>query len=283
VADYNWEFEVRKWLGQHRGDLARNTGATIDFFRLSFQNTKCANDSWFGCHSSGVSLVVGGIYLAAILRTGNDRGFWLVVDKSPPKIRGVEYRPVRSTQRAQNPLMWAHSESLVVMPDLVTSATLWTSFRSATGRVLSVSRSAAARDDVQRRRGKQRLSEFWGFNSSGVYPDESASEAALWEGAVRQVSVNIYERDSEARRSCIDHYGAVCSVCGINFGAAYGAVADGLIHVHHLRPLSESGGEHLVDPIQDLRPVCPNCHAVLHRRSPPYSIEDVRRMLDRPR
>jgi|ERR1700734_3962751 len=49
----------------------------------------------------------------------------------------------------------------------------------------------------------------------------------------------------------------------------------GFIHVHHLRQLSDIRKEYLVDPIKDLRPVCPNCHAVLHLRNPAYSIEDV--------
>src|SRR5262249_48094101 len=79
-----------------------------------------------------------------------------------------------------------------------------------------------------------------------------------------------------ARTQCIEHYGTNCSVCEFNFGAVYGPIAAGLIHVHHLRPLSEVGGEYVVNPIADLRPVCPNCHAVMHRHSPPYSIEEVR-------
>jgi 5-methylcytosine-specific restriction enzyme A len=28
-----------------------------------------------------------------------------------------------------------------------------------------------------------------------------------------------------------------------------------------------------------LRPVCPNCHAVLHLRTPPFSIDEARAML----
>ena len=42
-----------------------------------------------------------------------------------------------------------------------------------------------------------------------------------------------------------------------------GREAEGYIHVHHLRGLSDVGGEYVVDPVNDLRPVCPNCHAVL--------------------
>ncbi len=36
-------------------------------------------------------------------------------------------------------------------------------------------------------------------------------------------------------------------------------MGEGFIHVHHLKPLSEVGYEYRVDPIRDLRPVCPNC------------------------
>jgi len=37
------------------------------------------------------------------------------------------------------------------------------------------------------------------------------------------------------------------------------------------------------DPIRDLRPVCPNCHVVIHRREPPYSIDEVRQLLTQQR
>ena len=107
----------------------------------------------------------------------------------------------------------------------------------------------------------------------------------LVEGAVYRVSVSAYERNPEARRRCIAAHGAKCCICEFDFGKAYGSVVDGFIHVHHLAPLSQAGGEHEVDPVADLRPVCPNCHAVLHSHVPAYSIEEVRAFLkhQRPR
>ena len=36
-----------------------------------------------------------------------------------------------------------------------------------------------------------------------------------------------------------------------------------------------------MDPIKDLRPVCPNCHAMLHRAVPALSIDDIRGRLRR--
>lgn len=110
-------------------------------------------------------------------------------------------------------------------------------------------------------------------------PDEVPAETPLWEGAVRQITVNAYERDPEARRQCIEAHGTTCCICGFNFGAVYGPEAEGYIQAHHLRPLSESGGRHVVNPIEDMRPVCPNCHAVLHLGGKCRSVEEVRQML----
>lgn len=112
-----------------------------------------------------------------------------------------------------------------------------------------------------------------------TYSDEVRDGEMLVEGACRTVLVNAYERDPVARARCIEAHGSICSACEMDFGAVYGPVAAGYIHVHHLRPLSEADGARNVDPVKDLRPVCPNCHAVLHRRTPPYSIADVRGFL----
>ena len=96
---------------------------------------------------------------------------------------------------------------------------------------------------------------------------------------MRSIMVNAYERNPQARRQCIDAHGTACCICGFSFGAVYGNVADGYIHVHHLRPLSQVNGEYVVDPVKDLRPVCPNCHAVLHLGGECRSIEDVKKMV----
>ena len=112
-----------------------------------------------------------------------------------------------------------------------------------------------------------------------VYPDEVAPDGVYPEGAVRQVTVDAYERNPEARRRCIEHYGYGCSVCGLTFESQYGPVGRQFIHVHHLRSLSEIRAEFNVDPVHDLRPVCPNCHAMIHRRAPPYRIEELQAML----
>ena len=106
------------------------------------------------------------------------------------------------------------------------------------------------------------------------------TENELWEGGKTTVVVNRYERDPKARDACIKMFGAKCSVCEFDFLRTYGKIGQGRIHVHHLRPLSEIKERYKLNPATDLRPVCPNCHEMLHVKKPePYTIEELKGML----
>ncbi len=110
-------------------------------------------------------------------------------------------------------------------------------------------------------------------------PEEIPESTRYIEGAKREITVNAYERDPNARRDCIVHYGCVCVVCGFDFRAFYGQLGDGFIHAHHLRDLAIIGEDYEVNPISDLRPVCPNCHAMLHKERPAMSIERLQEII----
>jgi 5-methylcytosine-specific restriction enzyme A len=101
------------------------------------------------------------------------------------------------------------------------------------------------------------------------------------EGMKKMIFVNSYERNPKARRLCISHFGVTCTVCGIDLEKMYGEIARGFIHVHHLTPISQIGKSYQVDPVLDLRPVCPNCHAILHRSNPPLTIEQLKNILQK--
>jgi hypothetical protein len=112
-----------------------------------------------------------------------------------------------------------------------------------------------------------------------VIPEEVVSSEQFFEGAVKTITVNAYERSREARAKCIEHHGWSCGACGFAMADLYGRVGEGVIHVHHLRELASLGEEYEVDPIKDLRPVCPNCHAILHTSSPAMTITQLRKVL----
>lgn len=101
----------------------------------------------------------------------------------------------------------------------------------------------------------------------------------LMEGAMRRVVSSKYERSASARRACIEHYGTSCSVCGFSFEAVFGPPGIGFIHVHHVTPVASIGSEYRVNPVADLRPVCPNCHAMLHSQDPPLTIEELQNIV----
>lgn len=98
------------------------------------------------------------------------------------------------------------------------------------------------------------------------------------EGKSISVIVNKYERDLAARKKCIEHYGTNCQICNFDFLKAYGNIGKDFIHVHHIKPISEIREEYKVNPITDLIPVCPNCHAIFHRRKPAYSVEEIKNL-----
>ncbi len=112
-----------------------------------------------------------------------------------------------------------------------------------------------------------------------IYPDDIEYKN-LFEGAKKQITVNAYERNSQARKECVEHYGTKCSICDFDFEKNFGDIGKGFIHVHHVKPLSEIDKEYKINPIKDLRPVCPNCHAMLHKKIPAYSIEEIRNFID---
>jgi len=107
-------------------------------------------------------------------------------------------------------------------------------------------------------------------------PDEVPSGVKLKEGCTTTVTITLYERNPVAREKCIEHYGCSCALCGFNFEDTYGVIGRNYIHVHHKIPLSKICEEYEVDPINDLIPICPNCHAMFHRISPPLTVEELK-------
>lgn len=120
------------------------------------------------------------------------------------------------------------------------------------------------------------------FNQESLLPDEVNEDAAEYypEGSRQSVLVNKYERNTKAREKCIEYHRVICKACDFDFEENYGEVGEGFIHIHHIKPVSEIGETYEVDPINDLIPVCPNCHAMIHNRKPPYPIDEIKEMLN---
>ncbi|MGD6780177.1 HNH endonuclease [Sutcliffiella horikoshii] len=108
---------------------------------------------------------------------------------------------------------------------------------------------------------------------------EEESIQGLPEGDLAIVKVNRYERSQINRQACLAINGHVCKVCNFNFETTYGFIGVGFIHVHHIVPVSKLGAEYVLNPKTDLVPLCPNCHAMIHKRNPSYSLDELKEII----
>lgn len=111
--------------------------------------------------------------------------------------------------------------------------------------------------------------------------EASSSGNTYFEGAIKTVTVNAYERRRDARIECLKKFGYLCQICGFDFEKIYGERGKEFIHVHHIVPLSEIKSEYQLKPLEDLIPVCPNCHAMLHRKGNTISPKELKSILDK--
>ena len=115
-----------------------------------------------------------------------------------------------------------------------------------------------------------------------VEPDakyETAHTSNVLEGKKVAFYTTKYERSKSNRDKALKIHGYSCCICNINFKESYGEIGEGFIHVHHVKPLYSLDEEVVIDPTKDLVPVCPNCHAIIHRRKNQIlSIDDVKKI-----
>lgn len=124
------------------------------------------------------------------------------------------------------------------------------------------------------------LRQLWrNYGPSSADPRQLVSGTCPPE-AVSSIDVNSYERNPDARRVCLAYHGTSCAACGFSFEASYGDTGAGFVDVHHLVPPELLGTGYQLDPVADLVPLCPNCHAMAHRGvSSPRTVSELRHII----
>ena len=103
----------------------------------------------------------------------------------------------------------------------------------------------------------------------------------LIEGKKKVRFSSYYERNPFYRNKAIEIHKLSCFVCGFNFEKSFGELGKGYIHIHHNKPISETGPTR-INPQTDLAPLCPNCHAMIHRnKNRTLSIEELRAIIEK--
>ena len=214
MSQYQWDNELRQWIDSSRNinnDLAESY---IKFFSLVFENTSCPDQTWFGILDHAASLVVGNIYLAAIIRRGKkeDKGIWLLL-QSTPDIDGWQSWNKRSRKVVSSPLRWFHTPFFEKVVDVLDNSGIWRSYQIASARILDFP-VAANRDNVQEIRGKLRLNEIYSPSKSPLDEIEEycSSYEDLPETERRAV---IQSRLGQGKfRTDLIHYWGGCAVTG---------------------------------------------------------------------
>ena len=104
-------------------------------------------------------------------------------------------------------------------------------------------------------------------------PERFQSELGRsWEeGGRRDMHLSKSERDPAIRKAALRHYGLQCRACGLKVPLAHAPV----IEIHHLDPIAEGKRR---TKLEDVVPLCRNCHAVAHTENPPMPVERLRGM-----
>ena len=111
--------------------------------------------------------------------------------------------------------------------------------------------------------------------------EELDSEHAAYkvEGTSKEVLSRKYERSRFNRNIALQIHGSNCKGCNFNFRDFYGDVGEGVIEVHHLTPVHLMEEARVVDPRTELVPLCSNCHSIVHRTDPPFTLSELRGMI----
>ena len=115
---------------------------------------------------------------------------------------------------------------------------------------------------------------------SGQGGEVQGAARAFAEGERARRETNLFRRNPALRSAAIAKHGLRCFGCECTLGELYGPLGEGYIEIHHLDPLGERidfmAPEATMTTVDDVAPLCPSCHRMIHRRRPALTIGELR-------
>ena len=107
---------------------------------------------------------------------------------------------------------------------------------------------------------------------------QKPKEREMTEGEKKHVEFEIAHRNPKLRQACLDKYGYQCQCCGMDFASMDGdELGANFIEVHHLQMISTYDENRPEDYIENLVPLCSNCHSMIHHgKQGPLSLRELR-------
>lgn len=285
MTNFDWPSEILEWTKSKR-KVRPYEHDLIEFFKKAFNHTAQPEKSFFGTSTSGISLVVGGIYLAAL---GEGRMIYLLLDREITNIPNSETHITKSTRDFDSPLYWFYTEDLSQLKAITENQEIWESFQVASDRIFENKRVTAYRSHIAK--NKIQLSEFWkvgdprgtisSTNQLEQEFQEKVSRARTLSQEERQKKITGYPR--KPRRllttqiefyrnpyvvvEVLERAGGICVNCNRPAPFIKDANQQPYLEVHHIKPLAEGGD----DTVENAMALCPNCHRHAH-----YGIKSYR-------
>ncbi|WP_319575497.1 HNH endonuclease [uncultured Desulfobacter sp.] len=116
------------------------------------------------------------------------------------------------------------------------------------------------------------LSEEFGYSPDQVEYKEGKEKLQIHLTKERNRYLVKLAKERWARESQGD---ILCSICSFSFVEAYGDIGKDFIEAHHKIPISELNEETIIR-VEDLEPLCSNCHRMIHRRRPWLTVDELR-------
>ena len=112
--------------------------------------------------------------------------------------------------------------------------------------------------------------------------DENTTVA---EGTQAIIKTKVYRRSSKLRERVIQFYTVgdrmKCQACCFDFEEFYGKYGKNFIEIHHQKPVFQFNGDDLgrtiKEALENVIPVCSNCHRMIHRRRDnPLTLDELK-------
>jgi predicted HNH restriction endonuclease len=107
-----------------------------------------------------------------------------------------------------------------------------------------------------------------------------SNQMSFTEGFKKEVSREVAVRDRRVIELVKRKYGITCHICTFDFGLIYGTHGYGFIEMHHLNPINLGKRK---TKVTDLRPVCSNCHRMLHKGERLLTIDELKQIIQNQR
>lgn len=107
-------------------------------------------------------------------------------------------------------------------------------------------------------------------------------EIAFREGQRNLIEMMVSARNPKLVAIAKQKHGFSCQACGFNFENVYGSLGKGFIEAHHKIALASKKGSR-TSSIDDINVLCANCHRMVHKRTPPLDVNELRKLLARSR